>query len=46
MLCCQVLEDGSPVKCNPLAYWEFRDCFDFVESNGLEAHPLHAEVSA
>lgn len=33
------------MKCNPLAYWEFRDCFDFVESNGLEAHPLHAEVS-
>lgn len=34
------------MKCNPLAYWEFRDCFEFVESNGLEAHPLHAEASA
>ena len=34
------------MTCNPLAYWEFRDCFDFVESNGLEAHPLHAQASA
>jgi phosphoadenosine phosphosulfate reductase len=29
-------------KCQPLAYWEFRDCFAYIERHGLEAHPLHA----
>ena len=37
----QVFEEGSPVKCNPLAWWTFRDVFDYIGSNGLQAHPLH-----
>ena len=39
-----MFEDGAPVKCNPLAFWEFRDCFNYTEANGLDIHPLHAEV--
>jgi phosphoadenosine phosphosulfate reductase len=30
-------------KCQPLAYWEFRDCFDYIARHKLEAHPLHAQ---
>ncbi|KAK9832865.1 hypothetical protein WJX74_000020 [Apatococcus lobatus] len=37
----EVFEAGKPLKCNPLAYWEFRDCWDYVEANKLEYHPLH-----
>jgi 3'-phosphoadenosine 5'-phosphosulfate sulfotransferase (PAPS reductase)/FAD synthetase len=40
----QVFESGDPVKCQPLAYWEFRDCFDYLEKYGLEGHPLHKQV--
>ena len=32
------------MKCNPLAFWEFRDCFNYTDVNGLDIHPLHAEV--
>ncbi len=39
-----MFEDGAPVKCNPLAFWEFRDCFNYTDVNGLDIHPLHAEV--
>jgi phosphoadenosine phosphosulfate reductase len=35
-------EAGTLSKCQPLAYWEFRDCFAYLERHGLEAHPLHA----
>ena len=34
---------GTLSKCQPLAYWEFRDCFAYLERHGLEAHPLHAQ---
>lgn len=37
----EVFEDGKPVKCNPLAYWTFKDCFTYLEDNKLEKHPLH-----
>ncbi len=29
------------MKCNPLAFWEFRDCFNYTDVNGLDIHPLH-----
>ena len=35
-------ETGSPAKCQPLAWWEFADCFAYLERHGVEAHPLHA----
>ena len=35
-------EAGKPVKCQPLAWWEFADCFAYLERHGVEAHPLHA----
>jgi phosphoadenylyl-sulfate reductase (thioredoxin) len=38
----EVFEAGSPVKAQPLAYWEFADCFAYLERHGVEAHPLHA----
>ena len=40
-----VLEAGAPVKCNPLAWWEFKDCWDYIDKQGLQYHPLHDEVS-
>ncbi len=42
--CAQVFEEGSPVKANPLAWWEFKDCMDYLERHGLERHPLHDQV--
>eukprot|EP00271_Cylindrocystis_brebissonii_P011921 TRINITY_DN29944_c0_g1_i1.p1 TRINITY_DN29944_c0_g1~~TRINITY_DN29944_c0_g1_i1.p1 ORF type:complete len:351 (-),score=66.84 TRINITY_DN29944_c0_g1_i1:449-1420(-) len=38
-----VFEAGTMVKVQPLAYWEFKDCFDYLEANNVEAHPLHAQ---
>jgi len=35
-------EGGATAKCQPLAYWEFRDCFAYLDRHGVEAHPLHA----
>ncbi|EIE26875.1 adenine nucleotide alpha hydrolases-like protein [Coccomyxa subellipsoidea C-169] len=37
----EVFEGGSPVKANPLAWWEFKDCMDYLKRHGLERHPLH-----
>jgi phosphoadenosine phosphosulfate reductase len=37
----EVFEAGDPVKCNPLAYWEFRDCWDYIHKHKLAYHPLH-----
>ncbi|GJP31608.1 hypothetical protein CLOM_g14410 [Closterium sp. NIES-68] len=39
----EVFEDGAPVKVQPLAYWEFKDCFDYLERHGVPPHPLHAD---
>ncbi|KAL3159964.1 hypothetical protein ABBQ38_010352 [Trebouxia sp. C0009 RCD-2024] len=39
----EVLEEGSPIKCNPLAWWEFKDCWDYIHKHGLQYHPLHDE---
>lgn len=41
----QVFEEGSPVKCQPLAFWTFADCFAYLEKHGVPAHPLHEQVS-
>lgn len=38
-----LLEAGAPVKCNPLAWWEFKDCWDYIDKQGLQYHPLHDE---
>lgn len=27
----QEFEDGHPVKCNALAWWTFKDCFDYLD---------------
>jgi 3'-phosphoadenosine 5'-phosphosulfate sulfotransferase (PAPS reductase)/FAD synthetase len=40
-----VFEDGQPIKANPLAWWEFKDCMEYLERNGLERHPLHDQAS-
>lgn len=42
--CWQVFEEGSLVKANPLAWWEFKDCMQYLQRNGLERHPLHDQV--
>lgn len=39
----EVFEGGDMVKVQPLAYWEFRDCFEYLEVHGLPAHPLHSQ---
>ncbi|CAI5503415.1 unnamed protein product, partial [Closterium sp. Naga37s-1] len=44
----ELFEDGTPVKVQPLAYWEFTyaailDCFDYLERHREPAHPLHAD---
>lgn len=41
----QVWEDkgGPSVSVQPLAYWEFRDCFAYLDKHGVEAHPLHSQ---
>lgn len=31
------------MSVQPLAYWEFRDCFAYLDKHGAEAHPLHAQ---
>jgi 3'-phosphoadenosine 5'-phosphosulfate sulfotransferase (PAPS reductase)/FAD synthetase len=41
----QLWEDGKVVKVNPLAWWEFKDCMDYLERKNLERHPLHEQVS-
>lgn len=40
----ELVEEGSPIKCNPLAWWEFKDCWDYIDKQGLQYHPLHDEV--
>lgn len=38
----EVFEGGEGMaKIQPLAYWEFRDCFDYLEKHGVKYHPLH-----
>ena len=29
------------LQINPLAYWTFEDCFDFLNANNVPYHPLH-----
>ncbi|GAQ87007.1 Phosphoadenosine phosphosulfate reductase [Klebsormidium nitens] len=37
----ELFEGGDMVKVNPLAYWEFRDCWDYIKKYSLAYHPLH-----
>ena len=39
-----MFEEGDPIKANPLAWWEFKDCMEYLERSGLERHPLHDQV--
>lgn len=39
----QAFEEGDPVKCQPLAFWTFEDCFAYLEKHGVPAHPLHSQ---
>lgn len=39
----ELFEAGDMAKVQPLAYWEFRDCFEYLELNGVPAHPLHSQ---
>lgn len=39
-----MFEQGSPVKCQPLAFWSFADCFAYLDKHGVPAHPLHEQV--
>lgn len=37
----EVVEGGKRVKIQPLAYWEFRDVWNYLETFGIPYHPLH-----
>ncbi|KAL3680759.1 hypothetical protein R1sor_023715 [Riccia sorocarpa] len=37
----QIFEAGKMAKVQPLAFWEFRDCWDYLEKYKLPYHPLH-----
>lgn len=39
-----MFEQGSPVNCQPLAFWSFADCFAYLDKHGVPAHPLHEQV--
>ena len=32
------------MKCQPLAFWTFADCFAYLDKHGVPAHPLHEQV--
>jgi phosphoadenosine phosphosulfate reductase len=34
---------GGMAKVNPLAYWTFEDCFDYIAKYKIPIHPLHAK---
>mmetsp|Transcript_23416 Transcript_23416/g.41420 ORF Transcript_23416/g.41420 Transcript_23416/m.41420 type:complete len:462 (-) Transcript_23416:123-1508(-) len=36
-----VYEDGKMAKVNPLAYWTFEDCWDYINKYKIAYHPLH-----
>jgi len=33
--------NAGMAKVNPLAYWTFEDCFDYLNANNIAYHPLH-----
>ncbi|KAG0627065.1 hypothetical protein M758_2G171300 [Ceratodon purpureus] len=37
----EVFEEGKMTKVQPLAYWEFRDCWNYLKKYSLPYHPLH-----
>eukprot|EP00467_Chlorarachnion_reptans_P020195 CAMPEP_0114513008 /NCGR_PEP_ID=MMETSP0109-20121206/15308_1 /TAXON_ID=29199 /ORGANISM="Chlorarachnion reptans, Strain CCCM449" /LENGTH=368 /DNA_ID=CAMNT_0001692787 /DNA_START=547 /DNA_END=1653 /DNA_ORIENTATION=+ len=36
-----VYEGGKMAKINPLAYWTFEDCWDYINKYKIAYHPLH-----
>lgn len=36
-----LFEPGKMSKINPIAFWTFEDCFDYLNANGVAYHPLH-----
>lgn len=43
ILALQEFEKGTPVKCNPLAWWTFKDCFEYLDRRELA---VQASVAA
>eukprot|EP00850_Spirogloea_muscicola_P009345 SM000052S17737 [mRNA] locus=s52:428610:431364:+ [translate_table: standard] len=39
----ECFEEGKMAKVQPLAYWEFRDCWDYIDKYQIPYHPLHDE---
>ncbi|KAH7421655.1 hypothetical protein KP509_13G069400 [Ceratopteris richardii] len=39
----EVVEGDARLKVQPLAYWEFRDVWEYLQKNGIPYHPLHDE---
>ncbi|EFJ38718.1 hypothetical protein SELMODRAFT_270214 [Selaginella moellendorffii] len=37
----EVAQAGKMVNVQPLAYWEFRDCWSYLKKNSVPYHPLH-----
>ena len=40
----EIYEEGkADVLCNvqPLAYWSFQECFDYLDTHSIPVHPLH-----
>ncbi|CAM6008028.1 unnamed protein product [Sphagnum balticum] len=37
----EVVEAGAMAKIQPIAYWEFRDVWDYLQKYSLPYHPLH-----
>lgn len=36
-----LFEEGKMTKVNPIAFWTFEDCFDYLNANEIPYHPLH-----
>jgi hypothetical protein len=34
------------VNCQPLAWWEFADCFAYLDRHHVPKHPLHDQARA
>lgn len=37
------LHNATCARVQPIAYLEFRDCFDYADAHGVALHPLHAQ---
>jgi 3'-phosphoadenosine 5'-phosphosulfate sulfotransferase (PAPS reductase)/FAD synthetase len=41
--CDHTLKIHGTLQVNPLAYWTFEDCFDYIAKYKIPIHPLHAQ---